>query len=60
MLYFLLWVLFWPLVVAGHYVLMVRYVGVHYDAQALPRLSKTISAVYVVVALLLSLHALLA
>ena len=60
MLCFLLWCLCWPLVIAGHYVLMVRFVGVQYSAEALPRISKMTGAVYVVVGLMLYLHALVA
>ena len=59
MLYFLLWCLFWPLVVAGHYLIMVRHVGVAYAPEALPRISKVIGGVYVTVGLMLYLHALL-
>lgn len=59
MLYFLLWCLLWPLVVAGHYLIMVRHVGVHYSAEALPRIAKTVGAVYVIVGLMLYLAFLL-
>ena len=59
MLYFFLWCLLWPLAVAGHYALMVRHVGVQYAPEALPRISRVIGAIYVVVGLLIYLHAFL-
>ena len=59
MLYFLLWCLLWPLAVAGHYAMMTRAVGVVYTPEAFPRMAKVVAAVYVVVALMLYLHALI-
>lgn len=54
MLYFLIWCLLWPLVVALHYVLMVRFVGIEYDQTALVRMSKAVAGVYLAVGLVLA------